>query len=472
MRDKRFIIVNLIFAFFAIGVFCSESVDSISLESMLSNYIAQDSQIKNLALKYQQTLLSQKKSDVQNGFNVKLSTGQISVRTDVFNMEPSLELSFPNLNGTRFSAKVPLDFSKKNDKSSLSGVDLGVKTELWGSTKANLELSEKRTERSVLLAKRALENQILNIEIEFYKTLKSIYSNYSSLLSSENSLYEEKIDLELLQTQGYSANSVKYRIAQLEFGDVQRDVEQKKRDLEQSIVEFSSKCGLQNPLQLSLLANVEFAFVDEDFASLYPMQKFDDVEQAEWDLNMLQSQILAEKAFNIYMDANYILNDSSYNNADTVKTGVSLSGKGAELSAGVKIPISKEEKNVSTQLLLTWNPTDLKTEKIENQNTDLDLQMAVLRCENAKTSYKEMIEDAILTKENLLWQQKMNLEEKVLYQELADDMETWFKRGYATDSENRMSQVKLQNALIQCKINEIDLLLNDLQTKIRFVREE
>ena len=278
--------------------------------------------------------------------------------------------------------------------------------------------------------------------------------------------------MEILQTQGYSANSVKYRIAQLEFGDVQRDVEQKKRDLEQSIVEFSSKCGLQNPLQLSLLANVEFAFVDEDFASLYPIQKFDDVEQAEWDLNMLQSQILAEKAFNIYMDANYILNDSSYNNADTVKTGVSLSGKGAELSAGVKIPISKEEKNVSTQLLLTWNPTDLKTEKIENQNTDLDLQMAVLRCENAKTSYQEMIEDAILTKENLLWQQKMNLEEKVLYQELADDMETWFKRGYATDSENRMSQVKLQNALIQCKINEIDLLLNDLQTKIRFVREE
>ena len=181
MRDKRFIIVNLIFAFFAIGVFCSESVDSISLESMLSNYIAQDSQIKNLALKYQQTLLSQKKSDVQNGFNVKLSTGQISVRTDVFNMEPSLELSFPNLNGTRFLAKVPLNFSKKDDKSSLSGVDIGVKTELWGNTKSNLELSEKRTDRSVLLAKRALENQILNIEIEFYKTLKSIYSNYSSL---------------------------------------------------------------------------------------------------------------------------------------------------------------------------------------------------------------------------------------------------------------------------------------------------
>ena len=88
--------------------------------------------------------------------------------------------------------------------------------------------------------------------------------------------------------------------------------------------------------------------------------------------------------------------------------------------------------------------------------------------ENAEIARK----DAILTKENLLWQQKMNLEEKVLYQELADDMETWFKRGYATDSENRMSQVKLQNALIQCKINEIDLLLNDLQTKIRFVREE
>ena len=91
---------------------------------MLSNYIAQDSQIKNLALKYQQTLLSQKKSDVQNGFNVKLSTGQISVRTDVFNMEPSLELSFPNLNGTRFLAKVPLNFSKKDDKSTVVGTIL------------------------------------------------------------------------------------------------------------------------------------------------------------------------------------------------------------------------------------------------------------------------------------------------------------------------------------------------------------
>ena len=150
---------------------------------------------------------------------------------------------------------------------------------------------------------------VLSLDYMYQKIIRKVYSNYSSLLSSENSLYEEKIDLEILQTQGYSANSVKYRIAQLEFGDVQRDVEQKKRDLEQSIVEFSSKCGLQNPLQLSLLANVEFAFVDEDFASLYPMQKFDDVEQAEWDLNMLQSQILAEKAFNIYMDANYILND-------------------------------------------------------------------------------------------------------------------------------------------------------------------
>ena len=109
---------------------------------------------------------------------------------------------------------------------------------------------------------------------------------------------------------------------------------------------------------------------------------------------------------------------------------------------------------------------------IKKQQNALDVHLALLQIQEAQESYETDMEDSLTDRTDLLWTRQLNLEQAELYRELVDDMASWFAAGYVTDSENRQAQVNLQNALIQCRITDIELLLNSIKTKMLFVVEE
>lgn len=473
-RIISFALVLLFSTFFTPFTF-AQSNTAESLKKMLSAFIANDTEIQRLALQYQQALLSNKNTQNNAGFNLELSTGTVNVKSGFFSAHPTLELSIPSLNGTSLTTSIPLSVSSIKDEPVAEGANISLQTEIIGSTKQQQEISLIKAQRSVLESQRALQNQLKSVEYDFYNQLKNIYSEYASLLSSKNTLYEEKIDLEAITTQGYGIQSAKYRTAYLEMLNASHSVEEKQRSLQRLIEKFAEKCSLTLeeltpetlPDVTSILENSKI--LEENFTGT--LENYKAMEKAQWNKNIAELEQSLNKDLKLSADLGYTYKNSSYNNNDTVNTTFSLSAFGAKLSAGIAMPITTDNKTPFGQISLSWSPNTYKQEKIKKEQSQINIQLANLDILQATEDYKTDIEENLTTKEDLLWTRSLNLDQAELYKELVSDMENWFKQGFVTDSENRQAQVNYQKALIQCKITDIDLLLNSIKTKMLFISE-
>lgn len=473
-RNILFLIFLLIFTTFSWNAI-AEPNSAESLEKMLSAFIANDTEIQRLALQYQQSLLSDNITQNNAAFNLNLSTGTVNIKPGSFNANPTIEISLPTLNGTSLTTNIPISISSINSEPVAEGANISLQTELLGTTKKQQELSLLKSKRSVLESQRALQNQLKNTEYDFYNHLKNIYSEYASLLSSQNTLYEEKIDLEAIVVQGYGTQSAKYRTAQLEMLNASHTVEEKKRSLQRMIERFAEKCSLQpedlTPENLPDVTKIleNSSILNESITGT--LLDYKAMDKALWNKNIAELEQELNTALKISTDFGYTYKNSSFNDNDTIDTSFSLSAFGAKLSAGIAMPITGENKTPAGQISLSWSPNSFKEQKIKKEQGQINIQLANLDILQATEDYRTDLEESITTKEDLLWTRSLNIEEANLYRELVSDMQNWFNAGFITDSENRQALVNYQKALIQCKITDIELLLNSIKTKMLFIDE-
>ena len=180
----------------------------------------------------------------------------------------------------------------------------------------------------------------------------------------------------------------------------------------------------------------------------------------------------AETSLTVSAGAGYTYKSTSSAGRDVVDAGVDITALGGTLSAGISVPVTGDQKIPSARLSLSWSPGDMKSKQIQAQQTDLDLQIAALKILDARESYDTNQDDIRQTWSDLLWTRSINAEQYQLYKTLAQDMENWYAAGLITESENRKAQINEQNAFIQCRISDIDLILHDIQTKMLFITEE
>ena len=450
--------------------------EPVTIESMLAAYISNDRQTQILAAQYQQAVLSHESVQNSTGLDVELSTGTVSIRAGQFRAEPAVTLSMPTLNGTVVAASVPVSVYGTDGKASVGGSSVSIETEILGGGAMQQRLSLVKSQRNVLEFRRSLEEHLLSTEYDFYSNLKSIYTEYASVLSAQNTLYEEKIDLDAIVVQGYGPKSSRYRTAQLEMLNAQHIADERQRRLERSVEKFAQKCNL-DPKKLTANEIPDVSLQLESSGILEEpvtdsVHNYKAMEKAEWNMEITKLEQKADSQVSLYAGAGYTHKNTTFADNDTVNASLSLGLFGARLSAGVAVPVTGESRTPAAQFSLSWSPSDLKSDRIKKQQNALDVHLALLQIQEAQESYETDMEDSLTDRTDLLWTRQLNLEQAELYRELVDDMASWFAAGYVTDSENRQAQVNLQNALIQCRITDIELLLNSIKTKMLFVVEE
>ncbi len=451
----------------------------------MAAYIANHREIQTLLVQLEQRQLSHQSVRTSQGLQVALSTGTISIGSSLIRSDPSLTVSLPRLNGTYVEAQVPLQFNTAGSRSGtaaggqgLQGTSVAIGTEILGGSGRSAKLSLLKSERSLLEARRGIQNQALTVEREFYTTIKDLYSSYASLLSSQSSVYTKELDLQTLMVQGYGAGSTRYRTTQLEVLSAQRTVDRQRRSLQRELELFAQECGLAaGTLSLESLSSAAALVAATGILEtlpLEPMERYAAMEAAQWSLATTQMELAADFPVTLTAEAGYTYRNRSVaasSQPDTVDAALSLQALGGRLTSGVAIPIAAEEQSPTAQLSLSWSPIDMKTQILQRQQNQLNLELAQLKIQDAQKSYDEAVENAMLTWEDLVWSRQVALEERELYRQLAEDTISLYNQGMTSETEYRQALANRDRAEIQCEVADLELLLHCISTRQLFVQE-
>lgn len=463
----------------------------LSLQELLAAYVANHREIQTMMIQLNQQELSHESTMTSQGIKLNLSTGNFSIGSSQIRGEPAISVSMPKFNGTYVEARLPLHFDLKKDSSSVTAVGTGtassgsaiqgasfsIGTEIIGNSGKSSQLSVLKANRSLLEAQRKIQDQALAVEKEFYSKIKELYSSYSNLLSSKNSVYTKELDLAVLQAQGYSSTSTRYRTKEMEVLSTQRNVDKQQRNFQRELELFAQKCGLESHQlsmeNLSLPAELLSSTGILEQLPLEGLEHYTAMESAQWNLTTTQLEIEANAPVTLSAEAGYTYKNQNAGTgqADTVQVALVLQGFGGKLSSGVSVPIRGEEKTPSAQISLSWSPNDLKTQSLQKSQRELSLQLAQLKILDAEEKYQQAAENALLTWEDLLWNRQVALEELELYQQLAQDTTNLFNRGMTTETEFNQAITNRDKAQIQCEVADLELILHYIATRQLFVQE-
>lgn len=471
------------------SISADEAQAKLSLQELLAAYVANHREIQTMMIQLNQQQLSHESTMVSQGIKLNLSTGNFSMGSSQIRGEPSISVSMPKLNGTYVEATFPLQFDLNKDSSSvasssetasgsgLQGTSISIGTEIIGNSGKSNQLSILKANRSLQEAQRKIQEQALAVEKEFYSKIKELYSSYGNLLSSKDSVYTKELDLAVLQAQGYSPTSTRYRTKEMEVLSTQRNVDKQQRKFQREMELFAQKCGLQsNQLSIENLALSGELLANTGILEQLPLEgveRYTAMESAQWNLTTTQLEMEANSPITLSAEAGYTYKNQNLGatQADTVQAALVLQGFGGRLSSGVSVPLEGEEKTPSAQISLSWSPNDMKTQSLQKSQRELSLQLAQIKILDAEEKYLQAAEDALLTWEDLLWNRQVSIEELELYQQLAQDTTNLYNRGMTTETEFNQAITNRDKAQIQCQIADLELLLHYIGTRQLFVQE-
>lgn len=485
----------MIFLFLSPPLIAEAARSSVSLEELLASYLANHREIQTLMIQLQQQQLSLESTQNSQGIDLTLSTGNFSLGSTQIRGEPSIFISMPKLNGTYLEARVPIQFSLNNNTGStspanssgsssqentgvLQGASLTIGTEIFGNSGKSAKLSVLKSQRSLQEAQRKIQSQALTVEKEFYSTIRDLYSSYANLLNLQNSVYTKELDLAILQAQGYSPSSTRYRTTELEVLSNQRNVDKAQRGFQRELELFSQKCGLEtSSLLITDLAPSSEILSSTRILEELPaggIESFTAMESAQWSLNLAELEERANSPITLSAEAGYTLRNQTTGSgaSDTINGAIVLKALGGTLSTGVEVPLSGEEKTPAGQLSLSWSPNEMKNQSIQKQQRQLNLELAQLKIQEAEESYSQTMEETILTWEDLIWNRQVAQEELGLYQQLAQDTASLFNQGMTTETEFNQANTNRDRAQIQCEIADLELIIHYIATRQLFIPEE
>lgn len=471
------------------SISADEAQEKLSLQELLAAYVANHREIQTMMIQLNQQQLSHESTMVSQGIKLNLSTGNFSMGSSQIRGEPSISVSMPKLNGTYVEATFPLQFDLNKDSSSvtssgetasgsgLQGTSISIGTEIIGNSGKSNQLSVLKANRSLQEAQRKIQEQALAVEKEFYLKIKELYSSYGNLLSTKDSVYTKELDLAVLQAQGYSPTSTRYRTKEMEVLSTQRNVDKQQRKFQREMELFAQKCGLQsNQLSIENLSLPAELLVSTGILEQLPLEgveRYTVMESAQWNLTTTQLEMEANSLVTLSAEAGYTYKNQNVgaSQSDTVQAALVLQGFGGKLSSGVSVPVEGEEKTPTAQISLSWSPNDMKTQSLQKSQRELSLQLAQLKILDAEEKYLQAAEDALLTWEDLLWNRQVSIEELELYQQLAQDTTNLYNRGMTTETEFNQAITNRDKAQIQCQIADLELLLHYIGTRQLFVQE-
>lgn len=458
--------------FFCTGLCFADENDGYSLSQLLSGYLANDVELKKLTLDVQKTALSFQISEINNGFDITLSTGTMSFSAEngslTYSVNPSVKATLPEARNLSFSASS--DININSSSKTMKNTALSVSADIISPDKTKRDVTLLQAEHELLSAKRKVQQRALTLEKSFYSEIKLLYENAQSIFSAKNSLYDDTIKFEQIKAEGYLSGSSTYKLSQMSVLSDERNVATANRVFAHNVAVFYRKCGAAVPAAnedapLKMVPVIKKTETYEK-ARNFPAETYKTIADALWSHEI---NVQSRSAPNFALSANggYTFKNSR-TDSDSVDAGLSADLSGLKLSTGVNVPVNNKKSSPSVTLSATASPNTRRISKLEKKQQDIANEQELLVIDSAYEAYEESCTECDENLEDLLWQLKTNRENYNMYQNLEKELQGWYKEGYIRKSEYLSAKNNRDLYGVKCIMNELDLVMYNNTVKLLF----
>ena len=285
--------------------------------SLLMSYVENDSELKNLIINAKKAALSYESAKIENGFDITLSTGSITLTVSDdgtgISAKPSIEAKIPQASNLSISAKT--SFGTSDSSAELENTSLKLGIDIISSEALSQKITMLKAKRSLVEVQRKIAKRAVSVEKEFYTELRSFLSSISSIMSQKEKFYSDKIDFEEKKIQGYSTNSSTYRQAELKVISDEHEIASAMHSLIYDCVVFYKKCGFD----ITIDENTDLmSLVPSDITPVEPVEvaKFEkdlysEIENAVWTHAINSMERKNKKTYSLSANAGYTFNNSN-----------------------------------------------------------------------------------------------------------------------------------------------------------------
>lgn len=464
----------------------SGKISSLANEFLLENYLANDVELKKLFLEVKKAELSLKSDKIDNGIDVNLSTGKatfsFSQDNSYVKLNPSASLSIPQAQNLSINASSDLTISFDDDSSngntnSSSDTSISLSADIISGSALTRKIALKKAERNLLEAKRNFQNYALTSENNYYKSLLSLFSLASDITSAQKDMYDDEIDFEEIKALGFSANSAKYRQAELKVLSDKHSIETKIHELEHDCAVFASKCGTTYDSSINPhdFLPSEVPVVESLDILSFKKENYTKIESAKYEQEIATLTRKADKNFTLGANAGYTFENSasssdSENYSDTIDAGLDFGFKGIDIGTGISLPT--DGKNPIYTLSATLNPNEIRKAKIKKETNKLDEDEELLEIVSAENDYDDDIVDKQTELADINWSKETDAETYEMYVDLERDLKNYLASGIITESEYLSSFANKELYRIKLIMDDINLIVYNNELKLLFCRDD
>lgn len=482
MKKKQFFL--LLSLIISVGLSAEALPDTTTL---LLSYVENDSELKNLTIAAKKQALSYKSTLIDNGFDVTLSSGNITLQMiddgSKLSAKPSVKAKLPQASNLSLTGQT--NISSNSDDTKVSDTSLSLGVDIISSAVLSNKITRLKAERSVVEAQRKIEKRAIAAEKEFYTELKKLLSSISSIISKNEKLYSDSLDFEAKKIQGYSKSSSTYRQAELKVRSDEQDVESAMRSFIYDCVVFYKKCGydieINETVDLMSLVPSDIEVIEPVDVTSLDKELYSEIESANWTYTINSMERKSKKTYSLSASAGYTF-DNSTTKSDTVDAGLNGTIGGLTLGAGVTFPIntkssdssenSKSSSSPTFTLSASISPNTFRKNSITKQANELTEEQELLAIESAEANYETKVVELQQKLDTLLWEKEAAEKNLTMYEDLERDMASLFNQGYISETEYLSSKNNLNSNIIKKISNQIDLIIYNDDVISNFVSEK
>ena len=465
------------------------AVELVPTQQLLASYLENDADLKNLALELKKSELNRESTQIDKGFTIKLSTGDMTIKfgddTSV-SVKPGVNATIPALNN--LGIDVSTDLSVQNGQTSFNGASAKVSVDIISDKTANRKISLLKSDRSVLEAERNLSSKAIDKEKSFYQSLSKLLSSISSIVQKKNSLIDDQNSFEKIKLEGYAVTSQSYIKAEMKVLSSERELESAIHTLINDYKLFYMNCGyeldIDDNTDLTSLIPDDIPVVEAVDITQYKAENYTQVESNLYNQSMNQMSRDASTKLTLSANGGYTYRNNNGTGSNTVSAGVSGSYEGLSLSASVNYSIASGSSSntggpgagaasstsyPSLTLGLSYTPQTSKKNKIQDQLTQIAIEQENAKVASSYNSYENAVKEKLIKLEDIKWNEETNNRNYEMYASVEKNMKDYYNRGLISEKDYALAQINTMQAYVKQLTNRIDLIVYNDEVKAMFV---
>ena len=450
------------------------AVELVPTDHLLASYLEQDADLKNQTLELQKAKLNQQGTLIDKGISIKLQTGDMTFsfgNNTSFSVKPGASVTIPQANNLGLNLNSQL--SVADGKTSFDSASATVSVDLISSNKANRDINLLQQERKVLEAERSLTTKALDKEKSFYKSLSSLMSSVTSVLSKKSTVFDDNVSFEKIKLQGYAPDSASYVKAELKLFTSERDYQAAVHSLINDYKAFYISCGqeieIPQDADFTQLIPTDIVLVEPVDITSFDKSKYKDIESNEWSQTINQMNRDASTKLTLTANGGYSYRNSNGKSSNSVNAGVSGSYQGIGLNASVSVPVADEKSSPSLTVGLSWSPNTAKKNKISDQLEEIAIEQEQMKLDSAYSSYETTVQERQLKLADIMWTIQTNQTNLDMYEKVEANMKSYYDRGLISEKDYSSAC----NSTVQAKVKQIsgyiDLIIYNNEVSALFV---